>query len=98
MTGNTKQVLIKTDNLNLERMKSVFLTYSNTTDSKLTVEYKDKGINYVPYTIPKGNGDKEHKPAYVDFGGISSTTEYPREAFELLKFMSWGSECWDARM
>lgn len=67
-------------------------------DSFETAEYKDKGINYVPYTIPKGDGDKEHKPAYVDFGGISSATEYPREAFELLKFMSWGSEGWDARM
>lgn len=64
-----------------------------------TAEFKDKGISYVPYTIPNGDtGNKQHKPAYVDFAGISSATEYPREAFELLKFMSWGKDGWDARM
>lgn len=64
-----------------------------------TDEYKNKGINYVPYTIPKGdNGKEEHKPAYIDMAGISSATEHPREAYELLKFMGWGADGWDARM
>lgn len=58
-------------------------------------EFKDKGIDFVIYPVPRGDhAETENKPAYVDFGGISSITEHPREAYELLKWMGWGSEGW----
>ncbi|MDC3416863.1 ABC transporter substrate-binding protein [Aquibacillus salsiterrae] len=62
-------------------------------------EFIDKGIKWVPYTVPKGdNAETNRKPAFVDFGTISSATEYPREAYELLKFMGWGKEGWEAKL
>lgn len=70
-----------------------------TKDLFATDEFVDKGINWVPYPVPKGdNAETEYKPGFVDFGSISSVTEYPREAYELLKFMGWGSEGWETRL
>jgi len=58
-------------------------------------EFVDKGIEWVPYPVPRGaNAKTLRKPAFVDFGAISSSTKYPREAYELLKFMGWGKEGW----
>lgn len=34
----------------------------------------------------------------LDFGGISSATQYPREAYELLKWMGWGAEGWQTKL
>ncbi|WPC09645.1 ABC transporter substrate-binding protein [Globicatella sp. PHS-GS-PNBC-21-1553] len=62
-------------------------------------EFTDKGIKFVPYPVPRGeNATTLHKPAFVDMGGISSATEHPREAYELLKFMGWGSDGWSVRL
>lgn len=62
-------------------------------------EFQDKGINFVPYTVPQGdNATTKRKPAFVDFGAISSATDYPREAYELLKFMTWGKEGWNHKL
>lgn len=70
-----------------------------TKDLFATDEFVDKGINWVPYPVPQGdNAETEYKPGFVDFGSISSVTENPREAYELLKFMGWGSEGWQARL
>lgn len=64
-----------------------------------TAEFIDKGIQWVPYPVPKGaNAKSLHKPAFVDFGAISSATKHPREAYELLKFMGWGKEGWQAKL
>lgn len=70
-----------------------------TKDLFATDEFVDKGISWVPYAVPQGdNSETEYKPGFVDFGSISSVTEHPREAYELLKFMGWGSEGWEARL
>lgn len=70
-----------------------------TIDLFATKEFTDKGINWVPYVTPKGDNAKTlHKPAFVDFGTISSATQHPREAYELLKFMGWGVDGWNARL
>ncbi|GAA0296734.1 multiple sugar transport system substrate-binding protein [Gracilibacillus halotolerans] len=62
-------------------------------------EFVDKGIKWVPYVVPKGdNASTENKPAFIDFGAISSATEHPREAYELLKFFGWGSEGWEHKL
>ncbi|MDF2800099.1 MAG: transporter periplasmic subunit [Anaerocolumna sp.] len=64
-----------------------------------TQEYLDLGLVYVPYSVPKANGTtSSHSMGTLDFGGISSATEHPREAYELLKFMNWNEEGWLAKI
>lgn len=64
-----------------------------------TDEFVDRGIEWVIYPMPRGdNAVTNNKPAFVDFGGISSITEHPREAYELLKWMGWGLDGWNARI
>jgi multiple sugar transport system substrate-binding protein len=70
-----------------------------TIDLFSTPEFVDKGINWVPYVVPQGDNAKElNKPAFVDFGAVSAGTKHPREAYELLKFMGWGTEGWMAKL
>ncbi len=79
-------------------MAEPFWTYMNLWD---TDAYKvDLGIDYVPYPVPsveKVDG-VANTIATLDMGGISASTEHPREAYELLKFMGWGVDGWKARM
>lgn len=64
-----------------------------TTSLFSTPEFVDKGIKWVPYSVPQGdNAQTLNKPAFVDFGSISPTADYPREAYEALKWFGWGSE------
>jgi multiple sugar transport system substrate-binding protein len=64
-----------------------------------TQEYLDLGLVYVPYVVPRANGTTStHSMGTLDFGGISSATEHPREAYELLKFMNWSEEGWMAKL
>ncbi len=71
-------------------------TYKNLFD---TDEYRNKGIEMVPYATPSVEGsDSQYKFGVLDFGGISSGTEHPREAYELLKFMGWGVDGWKAKV
>lgn len=75
-----------------------YWTYMNIWD---TDEYKlDMGINFVPYVIPSVEevDGVANTIATMDMGGISSATEHPREAYELLKFMGWGVDGWKAKM
>ena len=59
----------------------------------------DRGIDWVIYPMPRGdNAQTDNKPAFIDFGGISSVTAHPREAYELLKFFGWGLDGWNARI
>ncbi len=71
-------------------------TYLNLFD---TDEWIEKGIEFVPYTTPvvEGSGS-ENVFGILDMGGISSGTEYPREAYELLKWMGWGVEGWSHKL
>ncbi|RXI96249.1 extracellular solute-binding protein [Anaerobacillus alkaliphilus] len=62
-------------------------------------EFVDKGIKWVPYVVPRGdNAKSQHKPAFTDFGALSSATKHPREAYELLKFFGWGKDGWLAKL
>ncbi len=64
-----------------------------------TPEFVDKGIKWVPYAVPKGdNAETLNKPAFVDFGSISPVSEYPREAYEVLKWFGWGAEGWEVKL
>ena len=51
----------------------------------------------VPYHVPTGEGIASGEFSWLDFCSISSTCEYPREAYEALKFLTWGKEGFSAR-
>ncbi len=64
---------------------------------------KDQWINnnviWVPYVMPHEEGVKsETIISTIDFGGISAATKYPREAYEVLKYMTWGVEGWKVKL
>ncbi len=55
-----------------------------------TFRKDETGCEWVFYPLPMGEGKGEL--AIVDNGVISASTEYPREAWELAKWMSWGPQ------
>ncbi len=58
-------------------------------------------IDIYPYVVPAvSEADASaghHSIATLDFGGIGSGTKYPREAYELMKFVSFGIDGWHTR-
>ncbi|MBP1546619.1 MAG: carbohydrate ABC transporter substrate-binding protein [Oscillospiraceae bacterium] len=76
-----------------------FWTFQNTWN---TPGYKDTyNLDIVPYVIPAVSdadaGENHHSIATIDYGGITTSCQYPREAYELLKFMSFGIDGWYTR-
>ncbi|MGN0297826.1 MAG: hypothetical protein ACI4C1_01350, partial [Lachnospiraceae bacterium] len=67
-----------------------------------TEGYKDMGLDIVPYVIPAVSeadaSADHHSIATIDFGGVGSSCQHPREAYELLKFMSFGVDGWMTRI
>lgn len=51
---------------------------------------QETGCEFVFYPLPMGEGKGEL--TIVDNGVISASTQYPREAWELSKWMSWGPQ------
>ncbi len=64
--------------------------------------YSDYDSDIVPYVIPAvSSADASadhHSIATIDYGGVSIVCQYPREAYELLKFMSFGIDGWMTRI
>lgn len=58
----------------------------------------ERGLKMVPYNVPLGE-DTENAGqfSWLDMVSISSTCKHPREAYEALKFMTWGKDGWLAR-
>ena len=76
-----------------------FWTFQNTWN---TPNYKESyNLDIVPYVIPAVSeadaGADHHSIATIDYGGITTSCKYPREAYELLKFMSYGVDGWYTR-
>lgn len=76
-----------------------FWTFQNTWNSGNEI-YKQMDI--VPYVVPavsKEDASKDHHTiATIDFGGLTAGCQHPREAYELLKFMSFGIDGWKTRI
>lgn len=76
-----------------------FWTFQNTWN---TENYKQYNLDIVPYVVPavsKEDASKDHHSiATIDFGGLTTSCQYPREAYELLKFMSFGVDGWKTRI
>lgn len=67
-----------------------------------TADYEQYNLDIVPYVIPAVSeadaSADHHSIATIDFGGVSLSCTYPREAYELLKFMSFGRDGWLTRI
>ena len=67
-----------------------------------TENFKQYNLDIVPYVVPavsEADASKDHHIiATIDFGGIITSCEHPREAYELLKFMSFGADGWLTRV
>ena len=58
----------------------------------------ERGLQMVPYNVPLGaETENGGQFSWLDMVSISSTCEHPREAYELMKFLTWGKEGWLAR-
>lgn len=56
-------------------------------------------VIFVPYLMPHTEeAQGGNYIATMDMGGISPFTDYPREAYELLKFMTWGAQGWEFKI
>jgi len=88
--GSTGHVALFTD---------AYWTYMGTW---ATAEYEKYDLDIVPYVIPavsKEDATSEHHSiATIDYGGVTTSCQYPREAYELLKFMSFGVDGWKTRL
>ena len=76
-----------------------FWTFQNLWNTENYRENYD--LDIVPYVVPAvsaadANSD-HHTIATIDWGGITPACKYPREAYELLKFMSFGVDGWYTR-
>ncbi len=76
-----------------------YWTYQGTWATEAFEQYN---LDIVPYVVPavsEEDASKEHHTiATIDFGGITTSCQYPREAYELLKFMSFGVDGWKTRL
>lgn len=63
-------------------------------------EMYTRQVYWVPYVLPhtEDNADSDTYLATMDFGGIYSECDYPREAYEVLKFFCWGAEGWQYKL
>ncbi|MCR5743127.1 MAG: ABC transporter substrate-binding protein [Lachnospiraceae bacterium] len=60
---------------------------------------EEHNLDIVPYVVPGVlNGGLHDTMAIMSMGGITNTCLYPEEAYEVLKFMSYGTDGWNARM
>ncbi len=76
-----------------------FWTYQGTWATEAFEQYD---LDIVPYVVPAVSEEDasadHHTIATIDFGGVTTSCQYPREAYELLKFMSFGVDGWMTRI
>ena len=76
-----------------------FWTFQGTWNTPSFLE--NYNFDIVPYVIPAVSeadaGAGHHSIATIDYGGVTTSCQYPREAYELLKFMSFGVDGWYTR-
>lgn len=76
-----------------------FWTYQGTWATEAFEQYN---LDIIPYVVPAVSAEdasaEHHSIATIDFGGVTTACQYPREAYELLKFMSFGVDGWNTRI
>lgn len=63
-------------------------------------EMYTRHVYWVPYVLPhtEDNSSSDTYLATMDFGGIYADCAYPREAYEVLKYFTWGPEGWTYKL
>lgn len=61
-----------------------------------SIVFTSQNMEWVAYPLPSGTSNRQFST--VDCGAVSASTEHPREAYELLKFMNYGREGWLAKI
>lgn len=73
----------------------------NTVDAD-GVSYQEKygGTDWIPYVTPRVVENETDHNIFCSMymGGVSTSCQYPYEAYLLLKFMGWGVDGWMARL
>lgn len=60
-------------------------------------DFAAKNINVQFYPFPGGT-QGQRMPIILDYMCVSSSTQFPEESYELLKWMSYGKAGWEARL
>ena len=67
-----------------------------------TESFDQYDLDIVPYVVPavsqEDASSDHHSIATIDYGGVTTSCQYPKEAYELLKFMSYGVDGWKTRI
>ena len=68
-----------------------------------TEGFKQFNLNIVPYPVPAVRAEDaaagtHNSIAIIDFGNITTSCQYPLEAYELMKFMGFGVDGWKTRL
>lgn len=60
----------------------------------------DYKVHWVPYVMPhtEANQDSKNMMSVMDFGSVSGFCKNKREAYEWLKFSTWGQDGWKAKL
>lgn len=66
----------------------------------ITDQFIENNVIWVPYVMPhtEANKDSTTMMSVMDFGGLSQSTQHKREAYELLKYTTWGQEGWKDKL
>lgn len=76
-----------------------FWTFQGTWNTESWDQYNMDIIPYVVPAVSKEDAESDHHSiATIDWGGLTTACEHPREAYELLKFMSFGQDGWKTRI
>ncbi|MCR5692253.1 MAG: ABC transporter substrate-binding protein [Eubacterium sp.] len=76
-----------------------FWTFQGTWNTEAFEQYN---LDIVPYVVPAVSKEDasadHHSIATIDFGGLTTSCKHAREAYEVLKFMSFGKDGWKTRI
>ncbi|AJS60932.1 ABC transporter substrate-binding protein [Paenibacillus sp. IHBB 10380] len=64
----------------------------------LPAEMEKSGAGLMDFYPYPGGDAGQRMPVVLDYIGVSSTTEHPEAAYELMKFMSWSKDGWLNRL
>lgn len=101
MQGSEEWLAVEPDDINAGesgRVAMAIKSFWQLNSIYLQTAAQERGLQMVPYLPPRGEGvENGGQFSAQHVAGISPTCEYPREAYEALKFLSWGKEGWLAR-
>jgi len=99
MTGEEKKKVFGDENAWPTQKGNVAMAIDGSWNiNGLINEMKKNGTADVEFYPYPGGKAGQHMPVILDYIGVSSTTEHPEAAYELMKFMTWGKDGWLKRL